>query len=202
MSSKLFSTITFMLLWVFSMIFTIYVFLTVYEQLTERDIAFIPNVTTFPRSNEITGYLSCVGTKLPIAYYKFDDQIRYMEIPKINSRVELAPQILRNAQYYTRGNKSHIINNPAANELIIYSRNSWRAVSLSKDALKVADLIFLSSTDGKKFIFKVNKVSQSIDCKQTGTEDNAIKPAEPELKFITEIEGEMTVINAIFINAV
>lgn len=202
MSTKLFSSITFVLLWVLSMVFTIYVFLNVYEQLTERDIAFIPNVTTFPRGNEITTYLTCVGSELPIAYYKFDDQIRYLEIPKINSRVELAPQIFRDGQYYTRGNKSHIINNPAANELVVYSSNSWRTVSLSKNSLNIADLIFLSSTDGKKYIFKVNKVSQGIDCKQDGTDGKVIKPAEPELKFITEVEGEMTVYNAIFINAV
>ncbi len=169
--------------------------------MTERDIAFIPNVVTFERGDEITTYLKCVGTKLPVAYYKFDDQIRYMEIPKINSRVELAPQIFRDGEYRTRGNKSHIINNPAANELLIYSRNSWRTVSLRKDALKVADLIFLSTPDGKKYIFKVNKVSQGLDCKQAGSDSADIKPAEPELKFVTEVEGEMTVFNAIFINA-
>lgn len=202
MSTKLFSSLTFILLWILSMVFTIYVFLNVYEQLTERDIAFIPNVTVFERSNEISAYLTCVGSKLPVAYYKFDDQIRYMEIPKINSRVEIAPQILRNGQYFTRGNKSHIINNPAANELIAYSRNSWRTVSLDKDSLKVADLIFLSTTDGKKYIFKVNNISQEIVCKQANAEEKVIKPAEPELKFITEVEGEMIVYNAIFINAV
>lgn len=201
MTTKLFSTITFVLLWIVSMVFTIYVFMNVYEQLTERDIAFIPNVTTFARGNEITTYLTCVGIKLPVAYYKFDDQIRYMEIPKINSRVELAPQIFRDGEFRTRGNKSHLINNPAANELLIYSRNSWRTVSLGKDALKVADLIFLSSPDGKKYIFKVNKVSSELDCKQEGKDAINIKPAEPELKFITEVEGEMTVFNAIFINA-
>lgn len=184
------------------MVFTIYVFLNVYEQLTERDIAFIPNVRVFERSSEISEYLTCVGSKLPVAYYKFDDQIRYMEIPKINSRVEIAPQILRNGQYFTRGNKSHIINNPAANELIAYSRNSWRTVSLDKDSLKVADLIFLSTTDGKKYIFKVNNISEAIVCKQANAEEVVIKPAEPELKFITEVEGEMIVYNAIFINAV
>lgn len=202
MSTKLFSSLTFILLWILSMVFTIYVFLNVYEQLTERDIAFIPNVTVFERSNEISAYLTCVGSKLPVAYYKFDDQIRYMEIPKINSRVEIAPQILRNGQYFTRGNKSHIINNPAANELIAYSRNSWRTVSLDKDSLKVADLIFLSTTDGKKYIFKVNNISQDMVCKQANAEEVVIKPAEPELKFITEVEGEMIVYNAIFINAV
>lgn len=202
MSTKLFSSLTFILLWILSMVFTIYVFLNVYEQLTERDIAFIPNVTVFERSSEISAYLTCVGSKLPVAYYKFDDQIRYMEIPKINSRVEIAPQILRNGQYFTRGNKSHIINNPAANELIAYSRNSWRTVSLDKDSLKVADLIFLSTTDGKKYIFKVNNISQEIVCKQANAEEKVIKPAEPELKFITEVEGEMIVYNAIFINAV
>lgn len=202
MSTKLFSSLTFILLWILSMVFTIYVFLNVYEQLTERDIAFIPNVRVFERSSEISEYLTCVGSKLPVAYYKFDDQIRYMEIPKINSRVEIAPQILRNGQYFTRGNKSHIINNPAANELIAYSRNSWRTVSLDKDSLKVADLIFLSTTDGKKYIFKVNNISEAIVCKQANAEEVVIKPAEPELKFITEVEGEMIVYNAIFINAV
>lgn len=196
--NRLRSTITFFLLWIMSMIFTIYVFLNVYEQLTERDISYIPNVTKFDSGQAIIDYQACVGTVIPDAYYRFDDQLRYLEIPKINSRVEVAPLIFNNMDYFTRGNKSHLINNPASNELIIYSQNSWRTMNIHQDSLAIGDLVFLSTSSGKKYIFKINDISSEIKC----LENTQIKPAEPTMKFVTDIDGEMIVINSVFINSV
>lgn len=201
--NKLISFIAVGILWVTAMAFTVYVFLNVYEQLTENDIAIIPNVVAFNRSTEINQYLSCQSTDLPDAYYKFDEQIRYLEVPQINARVELSAPIRRDQLYYTRGNKSHLINNPIKNELIIYSRNSWRTMRLAEDTLNAGDLIFLSTENGKRYIFKIETKSSQISCAEENVEQaEEIKPAEPRLKVVTDIGGEMVVYNSVFINTV
>lgn len=155
----------FILISILSVIITFLIFLSSAELIFNRDFPLIESISASSISEEIDYKISQSMYK---SYsYNFDTlfegrDLRYIEIPALNQKLELTRAINQDEAWKNKGNKANYLvikNSKEVDNIIVYFKESWRTI-LNTSSLKLGDFIFLKTNDEWNYIFRIESINQ------------------------------------------
>jgi hypothetical protein len=147
-----------------SIFLTIFIFLSSAELIFNQNFEYIDSIKDTPLSSEIDYKIQQAvdGTYRYSFETLFENrELRYVEIPVINRKLELSRAIQQDGEWLAKGNKANYIvvkNSKNQDNIIIYFQKSWRTFLDTKD-VKLGDFIFLTTNDSWNYIFRIDSIN-------------------------------------------
>jgi hypothetical protein len=147
-----------------SIFLTIFIFLSSAELIFNQNFEYIDSIKDTPLSSEIDYKIQ---QAVDATYrYSFETlfenrELRYVEIPVINRKLELSRAIQQDGEWLAKGNKANYIvvkNSKNQDNIIVYFQKSWRTF-MDTGSVKLGDFIFLTTNDSWNYIFRIDSIN-------------------------------------------
>lgn len=149
---------------VFSLLFTIFVLISGFEQIFFIDVKYFSTLRPFERSAVIKQledkFVYEINEKSVNKQFN-DDRLRFISIPTENAQIELTDSLQRDEQFYVRGNKAHILQKDNSNNKLIYFDLTWRTTN-DLDTLSKGSYIYITS-ESFNYTFIINEIVTSTE---------------------------------------
>lgn len=155
----------YIILSVFSIFLTGFIFLSSFELFFDKDISFLDSFNRSEVSN-ILNYV--VNQSIDKQYYFSIDtfankrKLEFIEMPSISKKLEISRAINNDNNWYVKGNKANyffVIQKDKSSSLVFYMPESWRTIG-SVSNLKAGDLIYITTDDEWSYIFRIENIEQ------------------------------------------
>lgn len=152
---------------------TVFIFLSSYETLFNKDIKYIYSIEPVNIGNIINTLTSDKGNDFPVISVQPDFVGKYgipsmIKMPNLDKKIQLTGAIRYEKQkWLAKSNSGHYLFTSAnkdgkSGDMVIYIRKSWRTLE-EVDNISARDNIFIDTLDEWRYVFRINETAILAD---------------------------------------